>query len=165
MSRTSDFSFTIDMPVVRQWENIDGVRASLQTCVALLFQDVDQRHTLAMIAGELLENAVKYGDWGDGLEVCRFRVWGQIGGDCHIMVSNPIDSDARARPVFEVIERLQDAASPAEAYQARLIEIAASSAPVTQLGLLRIAYEGGCRLAGDLTSDTLTVTATIASNA
>ena len=45
------FNFTIDFPVVGEWENVDEVRLSLQSCISHLFQSVDHRELLAMVAG------------------------------------------------------------------------------------------------------------------
>lgn len=162
MSDGCEFGFVIDIPVMRQWDNIPRVRASLQSCIALLFQDVDHGHTMSMIGGELLENAFKYGHWREGMvEVFRIKVWGVVHGESHVQVSNPVEDPACAAPVFATLTLLARAESPAIAYQARMVEIATAQRAVSQLGLLRIAYEGPCQLEADLASNVLTITATI----
>ena len=75
-----DFAFTIDFPVIGEWDNVDHVRLSVQTCLATLFRDVDRRDALVMVAGELLENAVKYAMRTAEVTVFRFKLWGTVAG-------------------------------------------------------------------------------------
>jgi hypothetical protein len=155
-----DFGFTIDFPVVGEWENVDQVRLSVQTCLATLFRDVDRRDQLVMVAGELLENAVKYARRTSDVTIFRFKLWGTMGATACVQVSNPVDSDG-AKSVLEAVARIQAASSAAEAYCHRMLEIASAPTHLSRLGLLRIAYEGGCNLAAEHRDETLTVTATI----
>lgn len=159
MTRQLDFNFTIDIPVIGEWDNVDMVRLSLQTCVATLFQDVDRRHTLAMVAGELLENAVKYADRPHEVTIFRVRVWGNAV-DAFVQVSNPITEES-ADVVFDSIRRIKSADSAAAAYCQRLLEISSLPSRMSRLGLLRIAYEGGCALDAIVQDQILTVTASL----
>lgn len=159
MTRSLDFGFSIEIPVIGEWENVDMVRLSLQTCVAMLFQDVDRRHTLAMVAGELLENAVKYADRGDEVTVFRVRLWGNEV-DAFVQVSNPIAED-NAGVVMDTVGRIEGADSVAAAYCQRMLEISTSPSRMSRLGLLRIAYEGGCALKADIQNHILTITASL----
>ena len=144
---TTDFRFFIDVPVSTQWRHIELLRASVQNCLAAVFSDVAGSDAIAMVTGELLENAVKYGRWTNGDGVFRLRVWGD-GEVGHIEVENPVGpDDAGPRQVRELLEWMAGFATPQEAYQARLLQVA--SAPrgtAGGLGLARVAYEGGCRL-------------------
>lgn len=155
------FNFTIDFPVRGEWENVDQVRLSLQSCVATLFQNVDLRHTLAMVAGELLENAVKYAHRPHDHTMFRLKIWGAIDDVAFVQVSNPID-DESARAVLDAIANIRSAASVAEAYLQRMREIVSRPSRLSRLGLLRIAYEGGCELTAEVQAGILTVTAAIA---
>jgi hypothetical protein len=157
------FNFNIDFPVLGEWENVDQVRLSLQSCIATLFQNVDLRHTLAMVAGELLENAVKYAHRADDHTMFRLRIWGAIGDVAFVQVSNPIDEEG-ARIVLGAIADIRAADSVADSYFHRMREIATRPSRLSRLGLLRIAYEGGCELSADVRSDILTVTAGIPAN-
>lgn len=157
------FNFTIDFPVRGEWENVDQVRLSLQSCIATLFQNVDVRHVLAMVAGELLENAVKYAHRADDHTMFRLKIWGALGDVAFVQVANPVD-EASARLVLDAIASIRSSASIADSYLQRMREIASRPSRLSRLGLLRIAYEGGCELSADLTDGVLTVTAAIPGN-
>jgi len=147
------FRFLIDVPVSTQWRNIELLRASVQSCLEAVFSDVEGSDAIAMVTGELLENAVKYGHWTQGNGVFRLRVWGDEDTG-HIEVENPVGADDQGpRRVGEILEWMEGFATPEEAYQARLLQVA--SAPrgtASGLGLARVVYEGGCRLSAE-TSD------------
>ena len=58
--------FSIDLTVRNEWRNVDLLRTSVQNCFIAVFADLDGCHAIAMVTGELLENALKYGDWARG---------------------------------------------------------------------------------------------------
>ena len=157
---TVGFNFTIDFPVLGEWENVDQVRLSLQSCIASLFQNVDLRHVLAMVAGELLENAVKYAHRADDHTMFRLKIWGALGDVAFVQVSNPVDEEG-ARVVTDAIADIRSASSVADSYFERMREIAKRPSRLSRLGLLRIAYEGGCELSAVVDADILTITAAI----
>jgi hypothetical protein len=154
-----EFSFTIDLPVRSEWANVDLLRTSVQNCFTAVFSDIEGCHSLAMVTGELLENAIKYGDW-TGIEEHRFRlrVWGE-GRSAHVSVENPISGDAHAAEVIKMLGWMQTFPSADEAYRAKLLEIAAAGrgGGVSKLGLVRIAYEGNCKLNAELSPGVLRV--------
>lgn len=156
------FNFTIDFPVVGEWENVDQVRLSLQSCIAHLFQNIDHRELLSMVAGELLENAVKYAHRTDEVTMFRLKIWGALGDVAFVQVSNPVDPEA-ATTALASIDGIESASSVADAYRARMFEIASRPSRLSRLGLLRIAYEGGCKISGAVNDDVLTITAAIPS--
>ena len=157
---TAGFNFTIDFPVLGEWENVDQVRLSLQSCIATLFQNVDLRHTLAMVAGELLENAVKYAHRSDDRTMFRLKIWGAMSDVAFVQVSNPVD-DESAKVVLDAIESIRSAPSVADSYFERMREIASRPSRMSRLGLLRIVYEAGCELSAELADGMLIVTAAI----
>ena len=71
-----EFAFAIDLPIRNEWSNVDLVRSSIENCFSAVFHDLDGCRTIAIVAGELLENAVKYGDWS-AESTFRLRVWGK----------------------------------------------------------------------------------------
>ena len=159
------FNFSIDLPIRNDWANVDLIRSSVQNCFTAMFSDLDGCHALAMITGELLENAIKYGRWNerDRDPVFRLRVWGD-GESARVSVENPIRTDDKeVGRLFETLEWIRGYQSTDEAYRARLLQIAESprDGSTSRLGLVRIAYEGNCRLDADLNRDTLKVTATV----
>lgn len=159
MSAT-DFRFFIDVPVSTQWRNIELLRASVQNCLAAVFSDVEGSDAIAMVTGELLENAVKYGCWTHGDGVFRLRVWGdaELG---HIEVENPVRVDDEGpRRVRELLAWMEGFATPEEAYQARMLQVAAAPRGTAGgLGLARVMYEGGCRLRAEQVGEMFRVAA------
>lgn len=156
------FNFSIDLPVRSEWSNVDLLRTSVQNCFTAIFSDVEGCHSLAMVTGELIENAIKYGDWG-GSDEQRFhlRVWGE-GRSAHVSVENPVQSgDNNAAEVLRTLGWMRSFPSSGEAYRAKLLEVAeADRDPLTsKLGLVRIAYEGNCSLTAELASGVLRVQA------
>jgi hypothetical protein len=157
----TDFAFNIDVPVRSEWSNVDLLITSVENCFAAMFADIDGCHTIAMVTGELLENAIKYGDWTRGHRVFRLHVSGR-DKEATVSVENPITPDNKAvDELFETINWLGTFASPDEAYRARLLEVA--NAPrgggMSKLGLVRIAYEANCRIQAEKHADAVRVTA------
>jgi hypothetical protein len=107
----------------------------------------DQAYQLAMVAQELLENAVKYGAHReDERVVLTLRVAPE---DVTIEVRNRAGVDEEhLRRFDQAIQRIRGYQDPFEAYVERLKHV--SSRPYAHgesgLGLTRIAYEGRCAL-------------------
>lgn len=157
----TDFAFNIDVPVRSEWSNVDLLITSVENCFAAMFADIDGCHTIAMVTGELLENAIKYGDWTRGHRVFRLHVSGR-DKEATVSVENPISPDNKAiEDLFATLSWLDGFKSPDEAYRARLLEVA--NAPrgggMSKLGLVRIAYEANCRLRAEKENDAVRVTA------
>jgi hypothetical protein len=160
MSVENEFQFSIDLPVRTRWSDIEMLRTSVQNCLSTVFQDVAGRDALAMVTGELLENAIKHGHWQGHEGIFRLRVWGDLHRG-YISVENPVATPDAATPVFDALRWLQGFPSAEEAYQAKLIEVATAPREPGKsgLGLPRVAYEGGCQLRGELSGVVLRVTA------
>lgn len=163
------FSFSIDLPVRSDWANVDLLRTSVQNCFTAVFSDIDGCQALAMVTGELLENAIKYGDWsGDDGGAFRLRVWGEGarsnpgGRSAHVCVENPVKTDdPHVSDMLATLTWINSFATAKEAYRAKLLEIAASRDEMSpsRLGLVRIAYEGNCTLSAEIHGNVLKVTA------
>ena len=140
-----NFNFSIDLPVRSEWANVDLLRLSVQNCVTAVFSDIEGCRSLAMVTGELIENAIKYGDWhGDEDQRFRLRVWGD-GRRAHVSVENPVQpGDDNAEEVLRTLHWMHRFSSPVDAYRARLLEVADihREPGKSKLGLVRIAYEG-----------------------
>lgn len=161
------FNFSIDLPIRNDWGNVDLVRGSVQNCFTAMFSDIDGCHTLSMITGELLENAVKYGHWGSGSKVFRLQVRG-TDGRAEVTVENPVKADNGSKnnsveELFSTLRWMREFDSPESAYRARLLQIAEGQKHDNEsgLGLVRIAYEGDCELDAALDDGTLRVTAAL----
>ncbi|HEV8320340.1 MAG TPA: hypothetical protein VG389_01905 [Myxococcota bacterium] len=154
------FSFMIDLPVRNDWANVDLLRTSILNCFTATFHDMDGCHSLAMVAGELLENAIKYGDWKDGERALRLRVWGDAAW-AKVQVDSPVQPDSPSLGALnDAITWLDAYPSAEDAYRARLLAVAAR--PLAEgggkLGIARIAYEGNCKLKAEVKGDLLSVT-------
>jgi hypothetical protein len=163
MMGSNEFGFSIDLTVRNEWKNIDLLRTSVQNCFAAVFADVDGCHAIAMVTGELLENALKYGDWlNTNRAMFRLRVVGD-GGNIEVSVENPLrEQDKNAVELMKSIEWINSYPTPEAAYRARMLQIAQDDTETaSRLGLVRIAFEGNCRLSARLASGTVMVTATL----
>lgn len=164
MSDNAAYTFSIDIPVRDEWENIDLIRTSVQNCFAAIFSDIDGCHTLSMITGELLENAMKYGRWADRSRSRVFRLLVQGSREAtRIQVENPVDAGGpEVAELQKTLAWIAEQESAEAAYRNRLLEVASGEASHGKLGLVRVVYEGGCTLDAKVTEDTVTVTATLA---
>ncbi len=164
MSKTDDFGFSIDLTVRNEWKNIDLLRTSVQNCFIAVFADLDGCHAIAMVTGELLENALKYGDWNSGDRAqFRLRVHGREG-NIEVSVQNPLKAtDPNAAALMSSLEWLNGFAKPDQAYRARMLQIAQEEgeAAPSKLGLVRIAAEGNCKISARTDNGTVTVTAVL----
>ena len=163
MSKFDDFGFSIDLTVRNEWRNIDLLRTSVQNCFIAVFADLDGCHAIAMVTGELLENALKYGDWTNAdRAMFRLRVEGK-DPNIQVSVQNPLKKDdAHSQNLMKQIEWLASFPTPEAAYRARMLQIAqddtGEDAP-SRLGLARIAFEGNCRIGAKIENGMVSVTA------
>jgi len=158
----SAFRFTIDVPIRSEWSNIDLLFTSVKACFAAMMMDVDGCETVATVAGELLENAVKYGDWSGSNRTFRFHVFGE-GRRASIAVENPVsDPEHALSAIEEVLGWIASFPSAASAFQARLVEVAdAEAGESSRLGLARIAHQSNCRLRAERIGDAIRVVADV----
>lgn len=156
------FGFSIDLPVRNDWRNVDLMRSSIQSCFTAVFRDLDGCHAMAMVTGELLENAMKYGHWGETEQVFRLRITGD-SSHATIVVENPASrASGHVDRLQQAIEWIRGFGNPRDAYRARLREIADSDvAQSRQLGLVRVAYEGNGVLSATFDGSVVEVTADI----
>jgi hypothetical protein len=136
---------TLALGIEPQW---DAIQRAWDPCRAMLARvgfDDDTTYQLAMVALELLENAVKYGAnrLGDriSLEVRAGR------DDVTLEVKSRVSSeDANLRRFDKMIQWIRGFQDPFEAYVERMKTV--STQPYSNgesgLGLTRIAYEGRC---------------------
>jgi len=164
-ANADDLGFSIDMTVRNEWRNVDLLRTSVQNCFTAVFADVDGCHAIAMVTGELLENALKYGDWVSGdRAMFRLRVHRSSSSIVEVSVQNPLkESDVNAMNLLKAIEEISSYPKPEQAYRARMLQIAQSEEDTSpsRLGLVRIAFEGNCRIAAKIENGTVTVTAAL----
>lgn len=151
------FAFEIDVPVRNEWANVKLLVMSVQNCFNAMFSNLEGSETVAMVTGELLENAIKYGAWS-GARRLRLNVSGK-GSSARVCVENPADPVA-ARELLATLAWMKTFDSPEAAYRARLLAIAQTiDREVSKLGLARIAYEGRCALLAEVEQGIVRVTA------
>jgi two-component sensor histidine kinase len=154
----------IDLPVRNEWSNVEVLRTAVLSCFTAVFNDLDSCRTVATVIGELMENAIKYGDWDpEGERSLHLAITGE---DKQVLVSveHPVNptSPELAR-LHQTIRWLATFPRPEDAYRARLNEYADNppGPGVSRLGLARIAYEGNCSLSAEVNGKTLRVCAAL----
>jgi hypothetical protein len=159
---SDEYGFQIDVPVRTEWQNVTLLVTSVQNCFHAMFADLEGSHMVAMVAGELLENAIKYGTWKQqGDRHLRLRVSGRKG-KARVTVENPARPEAVAE-VARTLDWMKEHASADAAYRARLMAIAETADPdVSKLGLIRIAYEGRGHISCEYEDGVLRVIADLA---
>lgn len=142
----------LDLCIPPEWARIDAIREAVGLFVAAVFGDGELRESLPMVSAELLENAIKYGKL-DGTGV-RYSLR-EDDNEVVISVSNAIEPGAaQVRALAAHVAWVGSFAEPVAAYQAalaRLYDQEDRPEGESGLGLVRIAYEGGCRVECDTT--------------
>jgi hypothetical protein len=158
------FRFLLDMPILNHWDNVDLLRMSVQSCLTAVLRDVDGSELIAIVTGELVENAIKYGAWStDQPSAFRLRVEGE-GNRATIIVENPVGAgDTGVARLFDTLRWIEKFPSSAEAYTQKVIELSKlpRGSPGGGLGLVRVAYEANCTLAAELNDGLLRVSASV----
>ena len=144
------FQFSIDLPVLNHWRNVDLLLTSVQNCFVAVFADVDGCNAIAMVTGELVENAVKYGYWSGEDKHFRLRIDGRRGA-VTVQVENPVDpSNPQIGKLEATLRWIAEFPSTEAAYRAKMIEIASRPGVSSGFGLVRCAYEGSSVLRTEL---------------
>jgi anti-sigma regulatory factor (Ser/Thr protein kinase) len=140
------------VPLPEDWEAVDLVRASVLTWLRVCFPGSDAVEPLAMVVAELLENAVKFGDWKDPARRSLELSVRSNGERMEVVVSSPTAlDDPNLRALVAELDRIERAPSSQEAYLERVRRLALAGAG--GLGLARIAHEGGCLLSAEVTAE------------
>jgi len=137
----------VDLRIRPEWQAVEATWESCRAALARAGLQGDEAYALAMVAQELVENAVKYGANGPadevhlGIEVSPEEVT--------VEVKSRVGVDgAHLRRFDETIQWIRGFQDPFEAYVERLKLV--SSQPYAHgksgLGLARIACEGRCVL-------------------
>jgi hypothetical protein len=158
VSPPNDYLFQIDVPVRNDWANVSLLVTSVQNCFNAMFGTVDGSQMVAMVAGELLENAIKYGDWSARTHHLRLMVSGSKDR-ARVTVENPADATNVAE-LQRTLDWISGYATAEAAYRARLLALAQTAeTDVSKLGLVRLAYEGRCEIITEQVDDVVRVTA------
>ena len=156
---SSMIKFQIELPLTSEWKNVELLRSSVLNCLTTIFANHEFCKTIGMVTGELLENALKFGDWSNRSDF-RLHVFG-AEDTVTIEVSNPIASgDDTVKHLLSTIRWLDQIDDPKVAFLSRLGALAQSTDDESGLGLVRIAYEGNCKLSAAVDNGIVRVCAT-----
>jgi len=145
--------FHLEPPIEPEWQNVDLLRLAILNCLSAVFGDQDLSESVGIVTSELLENAIKYGDWSTAER--RFLTLSVRGtaDRVEVEVASPIEpTSPHLENVRKTIAWIERFPSPREAYIARMQAIAAmeETQGVSRMGLVRIAYEGPCAIEATL---------------
>jgi hypothetical protein len=136
----------LDLSIPPDWTRIELVRKAVGFCVWAVFGRGDLRDSLSMVSAELLENAVKYS--APDREV-RLSIT-EEPDKLVVAVTNDVEGDGHVTTLAQRLEWLRTFSSPADAYMAALSEVfdhkGEDRVGEGGLGIVRIAYEGGCNI-------------------
>jgi hypothetical protein len=134
------------LTVRAEWDSIEHVREAVRLAAIAVYGDGGEAaHVLAMVAAELLENAVKYGDPKETGPI-RFALDIE-NGESLFVVSNSLAPGQDLAPLLARVSLVGRGADQA-AYEAKVQEIAAHR-QIGGLGIYRVAIEGNCSVEAD----------------
>lgn len=127
--------------------------------LAIPYCDAACREATAMAVGEFAENLVKYS--AQSAEPNAGTIAIRLEGDqVRIRAKNAVMSHEDAQCVVDTIAKIRASSNVSELYRDRLKELFRNPAlPRAQLGLLRVAFEGGFRLSCTYAAPSLEIAA------
>jgi hypothetical protein len=144
----------IEMLVPPEWPRVDTVRTLTDALVRAVGPSAaeDLAERLSIVAGELMENAVKYGKAGESVAFQLRRDGSAIVLSVTSVVDPATESSARLKAR---VDWLSSFASGLAAYHATIERLDSDSSAVdgAGLGLARILFEGECRLSCEVRHD------------
>lgn len=138
-------ALSLEVELRPDWPNIDRTQEAVGLLALSIYGNDDLRDAIAMVSAELLENALKYAlpDTGVRLSIQ------EESSTIVVAVTNTVLEPDRVRRLEERLAWLRTFDSAEAAYTAA-IELALSKRDTSGgLGIVRIAYEGGCGIACD----------------
>jgi hypothetical protein len=145
----------LQLPFV--WISVRMARDLVSTKLTNVSSDVHD--SMVVSVGELVENAVKYGEslptatkLGLQLSVNPTSIV--------LQVSNGLTDTTRREELEKRIDQIARAPNPEQLYMDRLQQLFFASESGSKLGLYRVASEGGCQLSTFFQDQVITVTAT-----
>jgi hypothetical protein len=145
----------LQLPYV--WISVRMARDMVSTKLASVPTDVHD--SMVVSVGELVENAVKYGESLPTATKLGLQLSVQPT-NIVLQVSNGLTDTIRRERLEERIDQIARAPDPEQLYMNRLHELPFASESGSKLGLYRVAFEGGCQLSTHFQDQVITVTAT-----
>lgn len=146
----------LKLPLCWQW--LESVRQEVSK--ALAAHQVELREAAVLVATELAENVIKFGEPLSEESRGEFSVW-VAKAEVAIVTQNRVTSTERAAALIATLEEIRTAPDPARLFLRRmqmLLDRPQDSG--SRLGLYRVAYAGGFQLNWEYESGVMTVTAT-----
>ncbi len=142
---------------IPKWGIVEEIRNKVES--TLKQESEDFRLACKMTTSELLENAVKYGHATDNETCIEFSFY-MNNEHVTIKVKNSIRTQTDYEDVITHIDEINNSNNPKELYVKQLAALMKNDKPgKSQLGLYRIAYEGGFTLKYKFADNELTVVA------
>lgn len=157
MSASLSQSVSWDIHLPLSWTWMSAVREMVNS--GLKGHEETLREDITMVASELAENVVKYGEPVDNAAAGSLKLI--ITPEAvRVVSSNGVRSPERVQHLSEALERIRNAENPQVLYLKRMKELMTNPAQTeSRLGLLRIAYEGDFMLSHEYENNVLTITA------
>lgn len=132
----------LSMTLDSDWENVNLVRREIKSFLQEKEYLEEDIYALQMVSAELLENAIKYGNFEldkkiqYNLNLKKSKVI--------VEVTNPVRDSDNLKKLDQQIQWIRGYQNPFEAYVEKVKEISSRSHQDREsgLGLVRIAYEG-----------------------
>lgn len=134
----------LDLAIPPDWERIEPVRQAVALCAAAVFEDPELQERLAMVSAELLENAIKHGQPGPVFFSLRDRSDAVV-----VSVRNAVENTSGSTSTLESrLSWIKSFPEPRDAYLSAMSVIYEDGARAggSELGLIRIVYEGRCQI-------------------
>ncbi len=152
-----EVNFRLELPLQPEWQNVDLLRLAILNCLSAVFGDPDLSESVGIVTSELLENAIKYGDWSHGKRFLRLSVNGG-GHEVKVDVASPIrEGSPHLTRIADTLAWIKGFPTARDAYIARMRAIAddpgGAGGGESKMGLVRIAYEGPCAIEAEAGTD------------
>ena len=131
---------------VPKWRSIELFRRGLETLLEAGIEDPDKKASIAMVSAELLENAYKHGSQDTAPINYAIEIEDNVG---HVTVVNHVvpELDSNIDKLLSTAECITGFDNQLNAYIEKMKDIYAEGETETSgLGLVRIVYEGQCKL-------------------
>jgi hypothetical protein len=138
----------IRLSVTPEWPTADAVAVLAKNATAAAYADPELSEDVGVVAGELMENAVKYGDWSNAASLQISIV--SDSDQLEIEVDCPCDTTSPHYERLLASLRTIEKSNPRDSYLERLAEIVRDPKERGGLGLFRLAHGANCRLTARL---------------
>jgi serine phosphatase RsbU (regulator of sigma subunit) len=146
----------IEAQIQPVWATVREIRCRLNGELAAYPDRL--RYAAGMVASELLENAIKYGESLPGIAQIAFSFVIRAGL-CRITVTNGSNSQENISRLRAMVAEVNSAEDKSALYMRRMQELLEHPSERTGLGIYRVGFEGGFELACEACEGIVTVVA------